>query len=338
MEEIYYDPTTGFQSESKFYQRVKHLGFKYEDVRQFLREQRTHQLNKQTKKPQFRSITAKFPGDCYQMDVLVYTRHRANHYEYILCCIDVYSRFAAARAMTNLRAPTLLENIESIFKEMGIPHNINFDQEFSSPKLLLDYFAQNGVTLYASEKDEMHKNAIVERFNRTLAALLQRWRTGQADHRWYKVLPAIMENYNSTYHRTIRARPLDVFQRRDWNHQRIVTKPPTLAVGDTVRVRQVKSIFSKADRLRYSEDVYRIIEAMTAGRFHLLNIRTQEQPARAFKETELLKVKYVPPPEEDMLSSNLASRRTEPIPLSPRQPSSRQRRPNQFNADYIPFL
>lgn len=336
MESVYYDPSTGFQSESKFYQRVKHLGYKYEDVRQFLREQRTHQLNKQTKKPRrFRSIQAKFPGDCFQMDVLVYTRHRANHYEYILCCIDVYSRYAAARAMTNLRAPTLLENIESIFKEMGVPHNINFDQEFSSPKILLDYFASKGVTLYASEKDEMYKNAIVERFNRTLAALLQRWRTGQADHRWYKVLPAILENYNTTWHRTIRARPLDVFHRRDYNHQRIVTKAPTLEVGDTVRVRQVKSVFSKADRLRYSEDVYRIIEALTTGRFRLLNLRTQQEPNRAFKEIELMKVKAPPPEPEPPRRSPQPVRHTQPTLPTPREP--RQRRPNQFNADFIPF-
>jgi hypothetical protein len=236
--------------------------------------------------------------------------------------------------MTNLRAPTLLENIQSIFEEMGSPNNLNFDQEFSTPKILLDYFEEKEVTLYASEKDELHKNAIVERFNRTLAGLLQRWRTGQTDHRWYKVLPEIMQNYNTTYHRTIKARPLEVFQRRDYNRQHIVTKTPTLQVGDTVRVRLVRKIFDKADRLRYSEDVYRVIEALTASRFHLINLRTQHRPKRSFKETELLKVQY-----KDVPSSNLGlppriktAKQVVPVPRP-----QRVRRANQFNEDYIPF-
>lgn len=334
MDSLYYDPSTGFQSESKFYHRVKHLGYKYRDVQEFLREQRTHQLNKQTRRPrQFRSIQAKYPGDCFQMDVLVYTRHRMNHYEYILCCIDVYSRYAAARALTNLRATTLLENIRSIFEEIGVPANLNFDQEFSTPKILLDYFEVQGITLYASETDELHKNAIVERFNRTLAALLQRWRTGQTDRRWYKVLPLIIENYNSTYHRTIKARPVDVFNRRDFNHQQIVTKAPTIDLGDTVRVRLVRKVFDKADRLRYSEDIYRVIEALTAARFRLLNLRTQQIPQRSFKVTELLKVKY----QEPQVNEKTPSPPRPPRPQPASERPQRDRRANQFHQDYIPF-
>ncbi len=39
--------------------------------------------------------------DNYQMDIIVYNRYEYHKYKYILVVIDIYSRFAQARAMTN---------------------------------------------------------------------------------------------------------------------------------------------------------------------------------------------------------------------------------------------
>ena len=71
--------------------------------------------------------------------------------------INIYSRFACCRAMTNRKNETILEEIKSIFDEMGLPKAINSDNEFNKA-ILNDYF----------EPDEINKNAIVERCNRTL--------------------------------------------------------------------------------------------------------------------------------------------------------------------------
>ena len=42
-------------------------------------------------------------------------------------CIDVYSRYLQARAMTNRRMETIIDNINDIFKTMGKPANLNAD-------------------------------------------------------------------------------------------------------------------------------------------------------------------------------------------------------------------
>lgn len=288
----YYNPVAGFMSATKLYRKVKetHPNVTMKDVVTFLQEQPTWQVLKEAKRPSvYRSIQARFPRDIYQMDILVYDRYELHKYKYILCCIDVYSRYAMAVPLTNMNAPTLLKTIEHIFSVMGKPQNINFDQQFSSPKLLIDYFANNGITLYASETDELHKNAIVERFNRTLAGMLQRWRVAQKDRRWYLVLPKLTESYNNNYHRTIKAKPIDVFTHKEGNHQVLRTRGSDFNIGDRVRAKYERRTFDKGDVIKYTKEVYIIVGQPKPNRFTLQNASTGAVLKKAHKEYELIK-------------------------------------------------
>lgn len=342
MEKLYYDPSKGFLSASKLYQRLKEEGHPtpLQEVRAFLKRQATYQINKQPRRPRkYRTITAFYPRFSYQMDVMVYNRFAIDGYRYILCVIDVYSRYASARALTNLRQETLLAAIQDVFMEMGKPQNLNCDQEFVIPLLIKNWFANAGITVYASEPDELHKNAIVERFNGTLAGLLQRWRTGQASKKWYRVLPQILQNYNSTLHRTLHARPIDVWERRAIPLQSpIIRSQPSLEVGDQVRIRLVKSTFDKGDSVKYSHEVYVVSQKLSTHKYRIQNLRTLQVLKRAYKEGEL---QHITASEHAPLT-NLPKRisapaRRELAALLPRQPGLRVRKPNQFHQEFIPF-
>src|SRR5579871_4440385 len=109
LSELYYDPETGFQSAARLYKKAKELGadITLKEVQDFLKEQEVAQLTKPARKQKgFTTIKAAYPGDCMQMDIMVYDRFTFHNYKYILCLVDVYSRRAAARAMTNRRFPT----------------------------------------------------------------------------------------------------------------------------------------------------------------------------------------------------------------------------------------
>ena len=86
----------------------------------------------------------------------------------ILCCVDVYSRFAICRALTNRKISNIVEKLEEMFKEIGFPKNINCDQEFNV-KEVNEFAKRHNITMWYSQPYEINKNAIVERFNRTLA-------------------------------------------------------------------------------------------------------------------------------------------------------------------------
>ena len=72
----------------------------------------------------------------YQIDIIVYDRFEYHKYKYILCCVDVYSRYASCRTMTNRRNETILTELQSIFSEMGLPKTINSDNELTNQLLI----------------------------------------------------------------------------------------------------------------------------------------------------------------------------------------------------------
>jgi uncharacterized membrane protein YkoI len=288
---IYYDPLTGFTSANKLLQKARDLGHKYslKQVKQFLSQQQSHQLTKQVTRPKlYNTIIATAPRSNYQMDIIIYDRYEWNHYKYILCIIDVYSRYVQAAALTNRRMETVIGATEKIFKVMGVPASINCDNEFNT-HAFSSLMGKNKITMWYSQPDEINKNAIVERFNRTLALLLQRWRVGTSSHNWPKILPSIIQNYNSTYHNTIHGKPVDVFSGQIKNTQTIIHLRPSFSVGDNVRIKLKKKVFGKGDELTHSDSVY-TVTALKKNKAELKNIVTGEVLKTLYKFYELSRV------------------------------------------------
>lgn len=273
--DIYYNPKTGFLSANKMFKKLTKLGInlKLQDVHDFLQNQHTFQVNKQVKKPKhFEPIIAPSYGNNYQIDLMIYDRYTFHNYKYILCCVDVYSRFAQARPLTNRGSSNILESLEDIFKVMGIPKNINCDNEFNN-EVFNKYFERHGINTYFSQPNEINKNAIVERFNRTLALMIQKWRVATGKYEWYKVLNDLVDNYNETYHTTIKATPKDVKEGKDRNNQKVHVQKidlDELQVGDRVRAMNKQVTFDKGDKPKFSKTIYHI-SRIVGHKFYLTN-------------------------------------------------------------------
>jgi hypothetical protein len=134
-----------------------------------------NQLTKVQKKKTFNSVIANYPGDCYQIDIIVYNKYEIHKYKYILVIIDVYSRFAQVKPLTSRENPVINKNILSIFEKMGYPYRLQSDNEFAT-KTFIDLMDKANVKLSFSNPNEINKNSIVERFNRTLRDLLKKYR------------------------------------------------------------------------------------------------------------------------------------------------------------------
>jgi len=154
--------------------KEKYKEIKTDDIKKFIDEQEAQQITRQKRKPKnYDSITSFGVKNNYQMDIIVYDRFMFNNYKYILCVIDVYSRYAQCRAMTNRRLDTIIENMNDIFNKMGYPKNLNLDNEFNK-KEFKNYTDKHKIKLWFSQPYEQNKNAIVERFNRTIIDKLQK--------------------------------------------------------------------------------------------------------------------------------------------------------------------
>lgn len=280
LREIYYNPVTGFQSSSKLYQRLKNSKnpIPYSVVKSFVKGQLSNQILSQPPKPSvYNTINATAPGSNYQLDIMVYDRYTYHSYKYILVVIDVYSRFATCVALTNRKMDTIINAVKKCFKTLAkMPENLNCDGEFNK-KEFNSFMDKEGIKVWYSEPYEINKNAIVERFNRTLALLLQRWRIGSGSYDWPKVLQELVDNYNQTYHSTIKATPLEVWEGKKINMQKKVFIRPMFQPGNMVRIKRIKSVFDKGDVLSYSKEVYMVRE-VKGNRVYLKDVEKWYKP------------------------------------------------------------
>lgn len=259
---IYYDPKIGFVSSDKLYKVAKENGVKCTEkqVNNFLNDQAVVQIFKEQKRPKtFSSITAEKIRQEYNIDIMIYDRYQWHGYKYILVIIDIYSRFAEARAMTNRENTTIMKNIKDIIKVMGYPKIISGDNEFRT--LEFEKFClEHDISAKFSVPLEIQKNSIVERFNRTLAGYIKKLREALKIYNWVKYLQEIMYNYNHSYHRTIRNTPYNIFHEKGQNNQDIIIVPRIFKIYDHVRLRLKKKVFDKSDVRYYSKEVYIINE------------------------------------------------------------------------------
>lgn len=292
-----------YPSPIKLFQIIKSKepNITYKMINEVLNKQEAIQINKQIRKPsQFSSINASSPGFNYQLDIMVYNRFQKNNYKYILCCVDVYSRRAEVEPMTNMEGSTILEKTKQIFKKFSptiYPKNLNADNQFNF-KSFVEFLEQNNITLYLSYADDIidSKNSIVERFHRTLASMMQRFRTATRDYDWYKWVQKIVELYNNSYHRTIKCTPMEA-----WNEEKIPENEtkyifPNFETGDLVRTYIQKELFGKGDAETFSKDVYQIKDKK-GQRFLLENKETGEDLKRPYKTRELIKANNFEKPE-----------------------------------------
>ena len=139
--------------------------------------------------------------------------------------------------------------------------------------------------LYFSQPSQPHKNALIEIVWRMLALLLQRMRHGIKNFDWPKALPDAIENYNTTFHRSIKASPLELIEgKKDSPIERKVAES-IVKKGMRVRVKTKKDIYSKGD-IQTSKYIYLIVEKK--GKMNRLkNLSTGEELKRLYTDEEL---------------------------------------------------
>lgn len=290
----YSDPKTGFVSAPKLYRKLKqdNKDITLDAVQNALNKAPDYQIMKEDRKPKrFNTIAAHTALACVQIDIIVYDRFKTKTgFENILCVIDVFSRYAACRPLKTRKPTEVLKAMKTIFNDdlKGIPENINCDNEFQA-KQYVKWMTDNHIIAHFSDPEEINKNSIVERFNRTIALKLQRWRLSSGDSDWTKVLQDLVSSYNNDYHRTIKATPSDVFNNRDTNRQTVTQIERIYNIGDHVRVARKLKTFTKGDEVKYSMAVY-IIDAYDGKKYVLKNLKSGEVLKKHYKQYELKKV------------------------------------------------
>ena len=88
------------------------------------------------------------------------------------------------------------------------------------------------------------KSVVAERFIRTLKNKFYKYMTAVLQNVYSNKLDDIVNEYNNTYHRTIKMKPVDVKDNTYIDFEKEVKKKdPKFKVGDHVRISKYKNIF-----------------------------------------------------------------------------------------------
>ena len=101
------------------------------------------------------------------------------------------------------------------------------------------------------------KSVVAERFIRTLKTKIYKYMTSVSKNVYIDKLDDIVGEYNNTYHRTIKMKPVDVKGNTYVDSKKEINdKDPKFKVGDHVRISKYNNIFAKGYTANWSEEVF----------------------------------------------------------------------------------
>lgn len=236
------------------------------------------------------------------VEMIPYAKENQN-YRYILTAINIFNKMAYARALKTKTGQEVAQALKSIFDSLGYKlKHLHVDQgkEFYNATVtkLLDEYDINRYSTFTTKKA-----AICERFNRTLKNRMWKEFSMNGNYKWTRLLDKLVDEYNRSYHRTIKRRPIDVnFSNEQelldsvYKHSRdyFYGKQPKFSVGDRVRLSKYKHIFEKSYTPNWTTEIFTIrqIQKNTDPITYLLTDYQGDEISGAVYEHELLPVKH----------------------------------------------
>ena len=238
-------------------------------------------------------------------DVHQYARVNKN-YKFILVVIDLFSKYAWAKPLRNKSGIVTARNLEDIFlTSKRSPSKLWADRgtEFYNVNVQ-EVLKRYNIKLYSTYNEP--KSAIAERFIRTLRGKIESNFILTQSTVWYDILPELIHEYNTSYHRSICMSPEDAIKPENYQnvydalYNRRKQKTPeqlrkdrtaVFQVGDKVRISLHKRLFEKGATANWSEEIFEISEILVTKRPIVYKIKdlAGEEVKGAFYRQQLQK-------------------------------------------------
>ena len=214
-------------------------------------------------------------------------------FRFLLCVIDIYIKYAWVAPSKNKKGVSIVNAFQSILKKFNRkPHKIWLDKglEFYNSSFK-KWLKDNSIEMYSMHN--IDKSVIAKRFIRTIKNKIYKYMTSISKNIYIDNRDDIVIEYNNTYHRTIKMKPIDVENNtyidsgKEFND-----KDPKFKVGDNVSLSKYKNIFAKGYTPNWSEKDFVIKEIKnTVPRTCVINDLNGEKIVGTFFENELQKSK-----------------------------------------------
>lgn len=220
-----------------------------------------------------------------------------NGFKFILCIIDVFSKYAWAIPLKNKTSSSVLNALTTVISQSErIPEKIWVDKgsEFYN-KQFQSWAKTNNITIYSTYSES--KSVVAERFIRTLKHMLAKYFTANNSRNWIEVLPNMLELYNNRKHKTIGMTPEQASEPQNelevllkFLPQKMTKKRPRFTVGEQVRISRIRPIFENIFQGNYSYEVFTVHQILdTSPVTYKLSDYSGEVLDGSFYEAELEK-------------------------------------------------
>ena len=276
---LYYgiESPTAYTGLTSLWKKLKQDGLDKEitrdELQKWLEGQYVYTLHKPYKKPTvYRKTLTSGIDNQWQADLVEMREFSDSNegYNYLLCVIDCFSKFAWVEAMKTKTGLETCSSFERIFEKGRLPAKIQFDEgkEFYNEPVK-SLLKERGIEYFSTHGGQ--KASIVERFNRTLKTRMWKYFTANETRKWIDVVQSLVDDYNNSFHRTIYMTPSEASNPDNtlkvWHHMyspQLIVKhgQPKYKVGQTVRISKYNSFFSKGYLPNFTEEFFKIKQVL----------------------------------------------------------------------------
>ena len=231
---------------------VKHVNTKLIPQNEQLADELHKPIIRKFKK---RKVYSAFKDNIWDMQLL--SRYNKG-IRFLLCVIDIFSKYAWVVPLKDKKGISIVKAFQIILKESNSrkPNKIWVDKgsEFYNA-YFKKWLRDNDIVMYSTHNEG--KSVVAERSIRTLKSKIYKYMTSVSKNVYIDKLDHIVDEYNNTYHTTIKMKPIDVKDNTYINTDKeINNKDPKFKVGDRVRISKYKNIFAKGYMPNWSEEVF----------------------------------------------------------------------------------
>ena len=210
---------------------------------------------------------------------------------FLLCVVDIFSKYAWVAPSKDKKGISIVKAFQSILKQSNSkPKKIWVDKESEFYNAYFKkWLRDNDIVMYSTHNEG--KSVVAERFIRTLKSKIYKYMTSISKNVYIDKLDDIVDEYNNTYHTTIKMKPIDVKDNTYINTSKeINNKDPKFKVDDYVRISKYKNIFTKGYMPNWSEEVFVIKKVKnTVPWTYVINDLNGEEITGTFYDKELQK-------------------------------------------------
>ena len=182
-------------------------------------------------------------------------------FRFLLCIIDIFSKYPWVAPLKDKKGVSIVNAFQSVLKKSNRKTNkiwVDKRSEFSN-RSMKSWLQDNNIKIYSIHNEE--KSVVTERFIRTIKDKVYKYMTLISKNMYIDKLDDIVNEYNNTYHRTIKMKPINVKDNTyiDFG-QEVNDNDPKFKVGDHVRISNYKNISAKCYTPNWSEEAFVIKE------------------------------------------------------------------------------